>query len=73
MGDDGLWIDPLTLQPGDRFIQIHYLTAPPDAPAGPYTVELSLYDPLDGTRWVVLDGSGRPAADYISVAHIFQE
>jgi len=63
--DDGLWVDPLTLRPGDRFVQIHRLTLPPDAPASPYTIELGLYDPLTGERWAVLDDAGQPIADRI--------
>ncbi|RLC78233.1 MAG: hypothetical protein DRJ03_25560 [Chloroflexi bacterium] len=58
-GDDGLWVDPLTLRPGDRFVQIHRLTN------GPYTLELGLYDPLTGERWSVLNAEGQPVADHI--------
>jgi len=65
VGDDGLWVDPLTLRPGDRFIQAHRFALPPDAPAGPYTLEVGLYDPLDGQRWAVLDAAGQPVADRI--------
>jgi hypothetical protein len=43
--DDGLWVDPLTLQPGDRFVQIHRFLVPDGAAAGPYTLQLGLYDP----------------------------
>jgi hypothetical protein len=64
-GDDGLWVDPLTLRPGDRFLQAHYLVLPPDAPAGPYTLELGLYDPKTGKRWAVLSPEGHPAADRV--------
>jgi len=59
--DDGLWVDPLTLRPGDRFVQIHRFALPHDARS--YTVELGLYDPLTGERWAVLDAEGRPVAD----------
>jgi 4-amino-4-deoxy-L-arabinose transferase-like glycosyltransferase len=52
-GDDALWVDPLTLLPGDRFLQIHRLALPPQAPAGPYTLEVGLYDPLTQQRWAV--------------------
>ncbi len=51
VGDDGLWVDPLTLRPGDRFFQIHLFALPPDAPSAPYTVEVGLYDPMTGERW----------------------
>ena len=68
-GDDGLWVDPLTLQPGDYFLQVHRFTLPPDAPAGPYGVRLGLYDPKPGEemRWDVLDDAGEPVADYVLV------
>ncbi len=61
--DDGLWVDPLTLRPGDQFVQIHRFTLPHDARA--YTLELGLYDPLTGERWAVLDAEGRPVADHL--------
>jgi hypothetical protein len=63
VGDDGLWVDPLTLQPGDRFFQVHRFVIPPDAPRGPYTLELGLYDPLTGDRSPVLDAGAQPASD----------
>jgi hypothetical protein len=68
-GDDGLWVDPLTLQPGDYFIQVHRFTLPADAPAGPYAVRLGLYDPKPGEeiRWGVLDDAGEPVADNVLV------
>jgi len=28
-------VDPLTLRPGDRFMQVHRFVLPPGAPAGP--------------------------------------
>jgi hypothetical protein len=65
--DDGLWVDPLTLQVGDRFVQIHRLVVLPDKP-GPYVLELGLYDPLTGARWDVLDASGRVVADHVELA-----
>ncbi len=64
-GDDGLWVDPLTLEPGDCFIQIHRFALGADAPPQPYTLELGLYDPLDGARWDVLDGAGQPISDHV--------
>jgi hypothetical protein len=62
-GDDGLWVDPLTLRTGDCFLQLHRFTLPPGAPPGPYTLELGLYDPLTGERWGVLESGEQPAAD----------
>jgi len=65
VGDDGLWVDPLTLRPGDCFIQTHRLILPPDSPSGPYALKLGLYDPLTGERWAVLDSKGQPVADHV--------
>ncbi len=66
-GDDGFWVDPLTLQPGDRFVQIHRFTLPPDAPAGPYTLALGLYDPLTGDRWPTLQSDGQFGPDFVQI------
>ncbi len=65
-GDDGLWVDPLTLQPGDYFLQVHRFAASGDRP---YTVRLGLYDPKPGAemRWDVLDDAGQPIADHVLV------
>jgi hypothetical protein len=48
VGEDGLWVDPQTLQPGDVFLQRHHLLAPDGAP--PATIAFGLYDPLTGER-----------------------
>jgi hypothetical protein len=56
-GDDGLWVDPYTLFVGDRVVQIHRFTIPADAPDGPYTLSIGLYDPLTGERWLRPDGT----------------
>lgn len=52
-GDDGLWVDPYSLQPGDRVLQIQRFAIPADAVPGPYTLTLGLYDPHPevGARW----------------------
>jgi len=54
VGDDGLWVDPLTLQSGDRFVQQHWL----DSPYGGVveTAVFGLYDPLTGERILTIDG-----------------
>jgi hypothetical protein len=64
--DDGLWLDPLTLQPGDCFLQIHRFALPPDMPAGPYLLELGGYDPMTGDRWPTLPADGQPGSDRFS-------
>lgn len=65
--DDGLWVDPLTLRLGDRFVQIHRFTLAADAPQKPHTLALGLYDPKTGQRWSidVKDGSGQTRYDQV--------
>ena len=60
VGDDGLWVDPLTLQPGDRFVQQHWLEIT-DGNRG-QTAVFGLYDPLTGERILTTNGQ-----DYIRV------
>ena len=53
-GDDGLWVDPVTLQPGDIFLQQHWLTMPDGSE--PAAVVFGLYDPMTGERILTIDG-----------------
>jgi hypothetical protein len=53
-GDDGLWVDPAGLQPGDRFVQQHHLVAP--AGSEPARVAFGLYDPMTGERILAEEG-----------------
>jgi hypothetical protein len=53
-GDDGLWIDVHTFQPGDRFLQQHRFNSPPGK--NPMSVTFGLYDPLTGERIMTEDG-----------------
>jgi len=64
-GDDGLWVDPLTLRTGDRFFQIHLFALPADAPPAPYTLEVGLYDPMTGDRW--------PSDVLIDLTHVWRQ
>ena len=48
-GQDGLGVDPYTLQAGDRFTHLHQLVIP--AGQSPHAVTLGLYDPRTGERW----------------------
>jgi hypothetical protein len=66
-GDDGLWVDPLTLRTGDRFIQVHRFVLSPDVPAGPYLLELGMYDPMTGDRWPTLQADGQPGPDRFTI------
>jgi len=54
-GDDGLWVDPQTLHPGDRFVQLHRL--PPPADLGAAQLAFGLYDPLTGARVRTVGGA----------------
>jgi len=58
-GDDGLWVDPYSLRVGNRVVQIHRFTIPADAPDGPYSLSIGLYDPLTGERWLRPDGADK--------------
>jgi len=53
-GDDGLWVDESTLWPGDRFLQVHYLSA--DTGGAKNTIIFGLYDPMTGQRIMTVDG-----------------
>ncbi len=54
-GQDGLGVDPYTLQAGDRFIHLHQLTLPADQT--PHTIIAGLYDPRSGERWRTAQGA----------------
>lgn len=60
-GEDGLWVDPLTLRTGDIFRQQHRLGA--DSAATEDTLLVGLYDPMNGQRVLTEDGR-----DQISLA-----
>jgi hypothetical protein len=66
-GDDGLWVDPLTLRAGDRFAQIHHFTLPSDVPAGSVVVVLGLYDPVSNDRWPILTSDDQHGSDHLSI------
>jgi 4-amino-4-deoxy-L-arabinose transferase-like glycosyltransferase len=54
-GQDGLGVDPYTLQPGDRFTHLHQLSLPADQ--SPHAVALGLYDPRTEERWYTDQGT----------------
>ena len=54
VGDDGFWVDPVTLQQGDRFLQQHWLEAPEGQKA--VFVVFGLYDPQSGERILTKGG-----------------
>lgn len=53
-GDDGLWVDPLTLQSGDVFRQQHRFPASTELSG--YLV-IGLYDPMTGQRILTEEGT----------------
>lgn len=57
-GDDGFWVDPVTLQAGDKWIQRHYLERTEQA----VLIAIGLYDPQTGNR--ILTESGE---DHLSI------
>ncbi|MCU0520213.1 MAG: glycosyltransferase family 39 protein [Anaerolineae bacterium] len=54
--DDGLWVDPYTVFPGDVIMQIHVFAVSWTDNA-PLELTLGLYDPLTGERWLTATGS----------------
>jgi 4-amino-4-deoxy-L-arabinose transferase-like glycosyltransferase len=53
-GEDGLWVDPVALRPGDRFLQQHrFAGAEADAAAA---FAVGLYDPSTGERLLTAGG-----------------
>jgi 4-amino-4-deoxy-L-arabinose transferase-like glycosyltransferase len=67
-GDDGLWVDPATLYPGDCFFQAHQFTLAQDVLSAPHAVEIGLYDPMDGVRLGAVDGAGRVVSDHLLIS-----
>ena len=65
--DDGLWVDPLTLRPGDSFVQIHRFAVPYDSASQPHTLALGLYDPKTNERWHTEDLDGGLGADLVTI------
>ncbi|MAT96070.1 MAG: hypothetical protein CL608_02920 [Anaerolineaceae bacterium] len=61
-GDDGLWVDPVTLRPGDIFLQHHWLELPEGTVAETPALSkaevavFGLYDPMTGERILTTDG-----------------
>lgn len=53
-GDDGLWVDPYTLQVDDLFLQQHRPQVAPGV--GVWTAVFGLYDPMTGARILTEDG-----------------
>jgi hypothetical protein len=54
-GDDGLWVDPYSLYPGDRLLQVHRFILP-ENDDDQLKLAIGLYDPWIGQRWQLADG-----------------
>ncbi len=65
VGDDGLWVDPVTLRPGDTFLQQHWFEltegrgAETPALSSAEVAVFGLYDPMTGERILTTDGRDR--------------
>jgi len=57
--DDGLWVDPYSLRPGDVVIQVHSFETGGKALDGPVTLQIGLYDPKTEMRWRTPSGADR--------------
>jgi 4-amino-4-deoxy-L-arabinose transferase-like glycosyltransferase len=62
-GDDGLWVDPVTLRQGDYFVQAHVLEVPAGLALERCLLEVGLYDPKTGERWPAFDPDGGALGD----------
>lgn len=56
VGDDRLDLDPATLRAGDEFIH-QFLISVPDLPPGAYPLNIGLYVPETGERWLLPNGA----------------
>ncbi|MCB0027756.1 MAG: hypothetical protein KDE28_07620, partial [Anaerolineales bacterium] len=51
--EDGLGYLPHSWRAGDRFVHVHHLATDAQLPAGPYWLQLGLYDQQSLARWPV--------------------
>lgn len=65
--DDGLWVDPLTLRPGDRFLQIHRFSVASEGASVPSALVVGLYDPKTGERWQTVGEDGGAGAHRVTI------
>ena len=64
-GSDRFDADAYALQPGDRFLQRHAFAE--DTTLGAYTLELGLYNPITGERYLTDDGRNAVNLDSITL------
>ncbi|MCJ7549865.1 MAG: hypothetical protein MUQ30_09315, partial [Anaerolineae bacterium] len=54
--DDGLWVDPYSVEPGDIILQYHRFDLPATHGTEGLTLEIGLYDPKTEFRWTTPAG-----------------
>ncbi len=66
------WLDVRaeSLQPGDRFVQIHQLQVNPETPPGAYSVQLGLYGPDTLVRLPIRLEDSADSPDHIVVGQV---
>jgi hypothetical protein len=57
--DDGLWVDPYSVEPGDIILQYHRFDLPDPEGNEELTLEMGLYDPKTEIRWTTPAGRDR--------------
>jgi 4-amino-4-deoxy-L-arabinose transferase-like glycosyltransferase len=62
-----------TWQVDEVIVDSYAISVHPQAPPGPYTIEIGLYDPATGLRLPVLDEQGRVAADHLLLTQVSVE
>jgi hypothetical protein len=62
-----------TWRTGEVIVDEYAIRLQADAPAGPYRIEIGLYDPISGARLSLLDENGTPAADHLILTSISVE
>jgi hypothetical protein len=55
---------------GEVIVDEHTMPIAADAPAGMYTIEVGLYEPVGGVRLPVLGPDGVPAGDHVIVTTV---
>ncbi len=64
---DGFDFGEAGLERGDRLVEQHRFTIPPDMPPGTYTVTAGVYDPATMKRWTQPNGADRVTLGTIAV------
>ncbi|MFZ5916835.1 MAG: glycosyltransferase family 39 protein [Chloroflexota bacterium] len=62
-----------TWRSGEVIIDSYAIRVLPEAPPGPYEIEIGLYDPATGQRLPVLDAQGQKVADHIVISQVTVE